>query len=86
MRKSATKSRSSDRDRTLGVKKIEAAFMSAGLEREYRTLVAALGENALAERMIERWLDLTIRDLLASRRHARASGRRRARRGVKVPA
>jgi hypothetical protein len=66
MRKATTKSRPRDGDRTLSLEEIEAAFMSAGLERDYRTLVGILGEAALAETMTQRWLDLTIWDLLAS--------------------
>jgi hypothetical protein len=79
--KSTMKSRSERPDRKLGIEEIEAAFMKAGLQTDYETLVASLGKTGLAENMTQRWLDLTIRDLLASkgrpreRAHARAAPR-----------
>jgi hypothetical protein len=65
MRRPARKSQSTSADRKLRIEDIKAAFTRAGLERDYRTLVETLGENTLARTMTQRWLDLTIRDLLA---------------------
>jgi hypothetical protein len=73
-------------DRTLSIADIEDAFARAGLMTDYQTLVQALGADALAETMTQSWLDLTIRDLLASKGRPRESARRRERRRVTVPA
>lgn len=83
--KSNMKLRSGGADRKLDIEEIEAAFLEAGLQADYETLVASLGKAGLAETMTQRWLDLTIRDLLAPKGRARESGRRRRRR-VEVPA
>lgn len=79
-------SRSTRLDRTLSIADIEDAFARAGLMKDYRTLVQALGADALAESMTQRWLDLTVRDLLASKGRPKERARRRERRRVKVPA
>jgi hypothetical protein len=84
--KSTMKFRSERPDRRLDIDEIEAAFMKAGLQTDYATLVASLGRTGLAEAMTQRWLDLTIRDLLASKGRSRESARRRERRRVTVPA
>jgi hypothetical protein len=80
------KSRFERPDRKLDIEEIEAAFRKAGLQTDYETLVASLGKTGLAENMTQRWLDLTIRDLLASRGRSRESARRRERRRVTVSA
>ena len=85
-RKAIRNSRSGVHDGKLSIEDIEAAFTTAGLEQDYQTLVAALGESTLAETMTRRWLDLTIRDLLADRARGDANGRELARRDVAVSA
>jgi hypothetical protein len=84
--KSTIESRSERPDRNLDIEEIEAAFTKAGLQTDYQTLVASLGKAGLAEAMTQRWLDLTIGDLLASQGRPRESVRRRERRRVTVPA
>jgi hypothetical protein len=84
--KSTMKSRSERPDRKLDIEEIEAAFMKAGLQTDYQTLVASLGKTGLAETMTQCWLDLTIRDLLASKGRPPESARRRDRRRATVPA
>jgi hypothetical protein len=80
------KSRFERPDRKLDIEEIEAAFMKAGLQADYETLVASLGKTGLAEAMTQRWLDLTIRDLLTSKGRPQEGARRRERRRVTVPA
>ena len=60
-------------DRMLCIEVIKGAFTRAGLEQDYHMLVDALGEERLARTMTERWLYLTIRDLLGEQRRDEAS-------------
>ena len=80
-RQPARSSRSAELDRRLSIEDIEGAFAKAGLMGDYRTLVQALGESALERSMTQRWLDLTIHDLLASQPAPAGAPKTRASKG-----